>query len=190
MLAMWPLVALLSLSAPDAGAAPQAALEDFDHDGIPDIEDDCPTDPGTKDGKGCPPNMKPPPKKTKPEAVEVKSDRIDISEHIEFKSGSATVDPKSYGLIEQIAAGIKTVPEGKHIVVAGHTDDRGGKAMNVTLSKKRAEAVIAHLVRAGIARTRLSAEGYGPNKPIADNKTEEGRAKNRRVEFIISDPTQ
>jgi outer membrane protein OmpA-like peptidoglycan-associated protein len=72
-------------------------------------------------------------------------------------------------------------------VIAGHTDNRGNKKKNEQLSEARANAVIAHLVRAGVARERLSAIGHGPNKPIADNKSEAGRKKNRRVEFLIVD---
>jgi OmpA-OmpF porin, OOP family len=189
MLAVWPLLVYLTTSTPDAGTdqkAAGAAAEDFDHDGVPDLEDDCPTDPGNAKNKGCPGDTKPAPEvKPKAGAVEVKSDRIDIAETVLFRTGSASVDPKSFGLLKAIADGVSQVPATKRIVVAGHTDDRGKKEANVVLSKKRAEAVIAHLVRAGVARDRLSAEGYGPNKPIASNATEEGRMKNRRVEFLI-----
>ena len=65
----------------------------------------------------------------------------------------------------------------------GHTDDRGPRALNVRLSQARAEAVRKALIQRGIAAARLSAKGYGPNVPIGDNATDEGRQKNRRVQF-------
>jgi outer membrane protein OmpA-like peptidoglycan-associated protein len=184
MLAVLPLFVLFTSAAPDAGAT----LEDFDHDGVPDIEDDCPTDPGNAKNKGCPGEVKVKVEKPKPGTVEVKNDRIDIKDTVLFRTGSASVDPKSFGLLKEIAESIKTVPAGKKIVIAGHTDDRGSHDSNVKLSKARAEAVIAHLVHDGIARDRLGSEGHGPDKPIASNKTEDGRSKNRRVEFLIVDP--
>jgi OmpA-OmpF porin, OOP family len=187
MLAMWPILALLASASPDAGAGAAAApAEDFDHDGVPDLEDDCPTDPGNAKNKGCPGDVKPVVEAPKG-VVAVKEDRLDISDTVLFRTGSASVDPRSFGLLKAIAEAIKQVPETKKIVVAGHTDDRGKKEANVALSKKRAEAVIAHLTRNGVARERLGSEGHGPNKPIADNKTEAGRTKNRRVEFLIVD---
>ena len=100
---------------------------------------------------------------------------------------SASVDPRSFELIKRIADAIKKIPAERKVSIEGHTDNRGKKVANEKLSQSRAEAVIAHLVRAGIERERLSAKGYGPSKPLASNDTEDGRAKNRRVEFIISE---
>ncbi len=68
--------------------------------------------------------------------------------------------------------------------VQGHCDNTGSDAVNDPLSQKRAEAIVARLVEMGIAKDRLSADGKGSHEPIADNSTEEGRAKNRRVEFV------
>jgi OmpA-OmpF porin, OOP family len=162
--------------------------EDFDKDGVADVDDDCPTDPGVKEGKGCPAGMKaPPPTPAKPVEIEVKEDRLDVKETVEFRSGSASVDPASFGLLQSVAASILKLPAAKKLVIAGHTDNRGNKRKNEQLSEARAKAVIAHLVRAGVAADRLSAVGHGPNRPIADNKSEDGRKKNRRVEFLIVD---
>lgn len=170
-----------------AVAAPPAE-QDFDKDGIADLDDDCPTDPGDASAKGCPGGVKPAPVVVEPTiAIEVKNDRLDIKDSIEFRSGSASVDPQSFGLLASIAKTILALPANKKIVIEGHTDGRGNKKKNEKLSQDRAQAVIAHLVRGGVARERLSAIGYGPNRPIADNKTDAGRKKNRRVEFLIND---
>lgn len=183
---MAPVALILALS---VALQPTPAVEDFDKDGIADLDDDCPTDPGVKEGKGCPRGMKQPEPAagTPPPQIEVKSDRLEVKETVEFRSGSASVDPKSFALLKSVAGAIATLPANKRITVAGHTDDRGNKKKNEALSEQRARAVIAHLIRAGIAQDRLSAEGHGPNRPIADNKTDDGRKKNRRVEFLISD---
>lgn len=167
-------------------AAPQGA-EDFDKDGIVDTEDDCPTDPGDKANKGCPAGQKEPEPPKKPVEIAVKNDRLEVKETIEFRSGSASVDPQSFALLRSIAVSIQQLPATKKIVVAGHTDNRGNAKKNTQLSEDRAKAVIAHLVHAGVARERLSAIGHGPSQPIADNKTDDGRKKNRRVEFLIND---
>ncbi len=177
---MLELVLLLALAAPPPG-------QDFDKDGVVDLEDDCPTDPGNAKNKGCPgeaPPPPPPPEEPAP-AIEVAGDKLDIPEQIQFRTGSASVDPKSFNLLKRIADAIKSLPSNKKVSIEGHTDNRGKKQLNEKLSQGRAEAVIAHLVRHGIERERLSAKGYGPSKPIADNGSDAGRAKNRRVEFII-----
>jgi outer membrane protein OmpA-like peptidoglycan-associated protein len=91
-------------------------------------------------------------------------------------------------LMDAIAEAIGTVPPEREVVVRGHTDDRGGRKSNLTLSKRRAETVAGALARRGIEAPRLSPDGAGPDVPIADNRTAEGRAKNRRVEFVIAAP--
>jgi outer membrane protein OmpA-like peptidoglycan-associated protein len=80
---------------------------------------------------------------------------------------------------------LKEHPEITKIEVQGHTDDRGLPKMNEKLSQDRADAVMKALVARGVDQARLSAKGYGQNVPIADNKTDEGRQKNRRVQFNI-----
>ncbi len=175
---MWSsaLFVLLAVSTP----------QDFDKDGVPDIEDDCPTDPGNPANKGCPGTVAPPPPPAAPPAkIEVAADRITIDETIEFASGSARVDPKSFALLAEIAAAINTLPKDKNISVEGHTDNRGSAKNNRALSKRRARAVVAHLVRNGVEARRLAFEGHGEDDPIATNDTPEGRKKNRRVDFLI-----
>jgi outer membrane protein OmpA-like peptidoglycan-associated protein len=80
-----------------------------------------------------------------------------------------------------------TLPESKHFRVEGHTDNRGGAALNRNLSKQRAASVVTWLVKHGVAKDRLVAQGFGPDRPIDTNDTEEGRKNNRRVEFHIVD---
>lgn len=161
---------------------------DYDRDGVPDVEDDCPTDPGDAAHKGCPgepevvPAEPPPPP---PPKVEVRADRIDLDEPIFFETGSARIDKKSDRLVQEIAAAVRGLAPGTVVSVEGHTDARGRRRSNVRLSKARAEAVVRTLVTLGVPAARLRSVGHGPDRPIADNRTRAGRAKNRRVELLI-----
>ena len=103
--------------------------------------------------------------------------------YINFDTGKAVIKPESQGTIAQIAALLKAHPELK-LSIEGHTDNVGAPAANKTLSEDRAKAVLADVVKAGVAAARLSAIGWGPDKPLADNRSEDGRAKNRRVEIV------
>ena len=103
------------------------------------------------------------------------------NEQIEFAPGSAKIDPKSGALLDQLAHQIKTCP-GK-IRIEGYTDTVGRGRVNQHLSEARAAAVRSALIARGIAGERLSAKGYGARRAIADNTTEAGRARNRRIEF-------
>jgi outer membrane protein OmpA-like peptidoglycan-associated protein len=78
-------------------------------------------------------------------------------------------------------------PEIKHLAIEGHTDNRGSDELNEKLSNDRAHSVMKYLIDKGIDAGRLSAAGFGPKRPIADNNTADGRQKNRRVEFHIRD---
>ncbi|MCU0276289.1 MAG: OmpA family protein [Acidobacteria bacterium] len=106
-----------------------------------------------------------------------------IALDIRFDTGQATIKPESKPIVEQIAAALRDNPSLK-VSVEGHTDNTGTPQGNKALSMKRAEAVVAALVQAGIASGRLQAAGWGQEKPVADNRSEEGRAKNRRVEVV------
>jgi OmpA-OmpF porin, OOP family len=104
--------------------------------------------------------------------------------NILFDTGKATIKPESAGALGIIAEVLKGDPALK-IEIQGHTDNVGAPAANLKLSQDRAAAVKAYLVQTGgIAATRLTTAGLGDTKPVADNKTEEGRAQNRRVELV------
>lgn len=117
--------------------------------------------------------------------IQVQKGRIQLNERIRFALGKATLTPDGRELVRSIARAIAQVPETQKIIVVGHTDNRGARKRNLALSKRRAQAIVAALVRAGVARERLQAIGKGPDQPVADNRTRAGRAKNRRVEFLI-----
>ena len=111
------------------------------------------------------------------------SDGKFITYGITFDVGKSTIKPESMGEINRIVTLMKENPDLK-FSVEGHTDSTGSAASNQTLSEARSQAVVQKLVENGIAADRLKAAGKGQNNPIADNGTDEGRAKNRRVEFV------
>jgi outer membrane protein OmpA-like peptidoglycan-associated protein len=102
---------------------------------------------------------------------------------VQFDTSKTTIQPKSLPLLDQVVAMLKA-SAALQLSVEGHTDNKGIDAENQKLSEGRAKAVMAHLVSKGIPAARLSSVGFGASKPVADNRTEEGRAKNRRVELV------
>lgn len=102
---------------------------------------------------------------------------------INFDTNKATIRPDSQAIIDEVAAMLTAHPQ-LIVSIEGHTDASGTPAHNKTLSQQRAEAVVAALVARGIDGRRLSAVGWGQDKPIADNSSDEGKAKNRRVEIV------
>jgi outer membrane protein OmpA-like peptidoglycan-associated protein len=103
--------------------------------------------------------------------------------YINFDTGKSNIKPESMAIIGQIAALLQAHPELK-VSIEGHTDNIGTPQSNKTLSTQRARSVMNAVVQKGIAATRLTALGWGQEKPIADNRSEEGKAKNRRVEIV------
>jgi len=103
---------------------------------------------------------------------------------ISFESGRATIDPDSAGLLDRLVEIALRCPTSS-IEVAGHTDSDGEDAANQALSEKRAQAVVDYLVKAGLPATRFTATGYGSTQPVAGNDSEEGKAQNRRIEFLV-----
>jgi len=106
-----------------------------------------------------------------------------IALYINFDTGKSTIKPESKPIIAQIVQMLKANPK-LNISVEGHTDNVGNPKSNKTLSDERAKAVVSAIIAQGVDAKRLSTAGHGQDKPIADNKTEEGRAKNRRVELV------
>jgi outer membrane protein OmpA-like peptidoglycan-associated protein len=106
-----------------------------------------------------------------------------IALYINFDTGKSNIRDESKPIIEQIVQMMKSNPDLK-IGIEGHTDNVGTPASNKTLSENRAKAVVSAIAGQGISADRLIPSGYGQDKPVADNSTEEGRAKNRRVELI------
>jgi outer membrane protein OmpA-like peptidoglycan-associated protein len=183
---------------------------DADGDGIPDRSDACPMLAGVKSDNpaenGCPPDSdgdgfrddqdacphekgvdsSDPAKRGCPKLVRVTSTEIVILEQVEFDTNKAKIKPASDALLQQVAEVLKEHPEIVSLEVQGHTDARGKPKHNVTLSQARADAVVAALVSQGIAAGRLTARGYGQDVPLASNATEEGRQKNRRVQFVVT----
>jgi OmpA-OmpF porin, OOP family len=148
-------------------------IPDADGDGLNDEEDKCPSKAGTAANQGC------------PEIAKAVIDKINYAaKNVFFASGSAKLLPKSYKALDEAAKLIKE-DESLMVDVDGHTDASGKAEKNQTLSEDRANAVKAYLVTKGIAESRLKATGYGATKPVADNKTAAGKAKNRRTEMAV-----
>jgi outer membrane protein OmpA-like peptidoglycan-associated protein len=106
-----------------------------------------------------------------------------VALYVNFDTGKATITPDSAKILDDAAAALKSAAD-LRVEVAGHTDNVGAPEANQKLSQERAQAVMAALAERGIKADRMTAKGYGQTAPIADNRTEEGRAKNRRVELV------
>lgn len=103
---------------------------------------------------------------------------------IYYATASYEINQKSYAVLNEFAEFLKSNPTVK-VEIRGHTDNIGSAQTNITLSNRRAQAVYDYLLSKGVPKANVSYKGYGPNMPIADNRTEAGRAKNRRTEFYI-----
>lgn len=103
---------------------------------------------------------------------------------IRFESGKATIDQDSMGLLDRLIETALRCPTA-NIEVAGHTDSDGDSNANMALSEKRAQSVADYLIKAGLPSDRLTAVGYGSQQPVAANDTDEGKAKNRRIDFVV-----
>ncbi|MES2828286.1 MAG: DUF6089 family protein [Bacteroidota bacterium] len=161
-------------------------LKDTDGDGVADKLDKCPgTAAGTVvDGSGCP--LKVPAPVVQEKVIITEADRrvvADAIKNLEFDLGKATIRAKSYPTLNRVAALL--MEKNFSLKLAGHTDNTGSDALNMRLSKDRAESVRSYLVSQGANASRVEATGYGEAQPIATNKTAAGRQQNRRVEFTL-----
>nr|AYM52408.1 thrombospondin type 3 repeat family protein [Cystobacter sp.] len=154
--------------------------KDTDADGVADHLDNCPADKGVATNAGCPVQQK--------QLVAIQTNKLEIKESVFFATGKAAIQPRSFKMLDQVARVLQQHPEVDRMVIEGHTDNRGNAEANRKLSLARAEAVKGYLVSKGVEPSRLEAKGFGPDRPIVSNKTEKGRAANRRVEFIIVTP--
>ncbi|MEZ4918393.1 MAG: OmpA family protein [Saprospiraceae bacterium] len=154
-----------------AGEAAHRGCPDTDGDGVYDDTDRCVSEPGPANNGGCP--------------VQEQIVRLDISQ-VQFETASSTLVDAAYPVLDRIAELMNKYTD-YNLSISGHTDNVGNDAMNLRLSKARAKTCYDYLVSKGVAGERMSHEGYGETKPIADNGTEEGRATNRRVDFDLEE---
>jgi outer membrane protein OmpA-like peptidoglycan-associated protein len=154
---------------------------DNDFDGITDTADKCPNEAevinGNADDDGCPDEGK--------KLVLIGQSKLEIQDKVYFALNKADILPRSDNLLNQIAKTLERHPWIKKVRIEGHTDDVGKDAYNLDLSNRRAKSVLDALVKRGVVVDRLESVGYGETQPIDSNKTLEGRAHNRRVEFVI-----
>ena len=177
---------------------------DNDQDGVLDVDDKCPNDPGPRENLGCPdqdrdgdtvidrldncPDEPGDPKNQGCKAkqlAQIRNGRIDILDSVYFETDKDVILPRSFPLLTNVAQVIAGHAEIEKLLVEGHTDNRGKLAHNMDLSARRAQSVMQFLVAHGVEEARLTSKGFGPTQPIADNKTNAGRARNRRVVFTI-----
>ena len=174
--------------------------KDSDGDGVPDEEDPCPDEKGTKENRGCPDNdgdsvidkidacpNSPGPEDNQgcPALTYEQQAVVDTAfTNLEFEFGKAIITFDSYTHLDRLGVMLVNSPNMK-LTIAGHTDNVGGDVNNMNLSEKRAKAVKSYLTARGITEASIIVLFYGENKPIAPNDTEEAREKNRRVELTI-----
>ena len=139
--------------------------------------DKCPDEPGPPSNAGCP----------EKKYITITQEKIELKRQVQFATAKAKINPDSFDLLDEVVDILKknvTI----NIRIEGHTDNKGNAKKNIKLSQDRAKAVYDYLVTHGIDAGRLSSEGYGQTCPIADNKTVEGREKNRRTDFFLAKP--
>lgn len=159
-------VVVAAAPAPAPVAAPAPVVMDGDKDGVPDVADRCPASPmgSAVNAVGCP-----------------KGEKVTIALRVEFDTSKWIVKPEYDEQLKKVSDFLKTYPEAK-AEIEGHTDNMGSADSNKALSQRRADAVRQALIdRFGADGARLTAAGYGPDRPLTGNDTAAGRAQNRRV---------
>ncbi|MEZ4319591.1 MAG: OmpA family protein [Myxococcota bacterium] len=122
-----------------------------------------------------------------PSQVTVTKEKIDVKGTVYFDTAKATIQSRSFGLLDDVAGVLLDHPEITKVRIEGHTDSRGGADYNRTLSDKRAKSVMQYLVNKGVDQGRLTAIGYGEDRPVDDRNVAEAWEKNRRVDFFIEE---
>jgi outer membrane protein OmpA-like peptidoglycan-associated protein len=165
-------------AAVEPAAMPVAPLpappSDRDGDGVSDAADNCPDVAGLVENSGCPAYQK----------IVVQPDKLELKEKIAFAWDSVLVGDASRPVLDEVAQALKDNPSFR-VQVDGHASSEGGDAHNQVLSEDRASAVVDYLVAHGVARNRLSSQGFSSSVPAATNNTAAGRVTNRRVEFVV-----
>ncbi len=160
---------------------PYAGCPDNDCDGFTDDKDKCPNEAETvnnvDDDDGCPDQGK--------VLVSLTKDKIEILDKVFFDTGKATIQAKSFPLLDQVATIMRSHKEIAHVRVEGHTDDQGPDDKNLTLSQARADAVKQYLLDKGIDAARVESLGLGESRPAVEGTSAAAREQNRRVEFVI-----
>ena len=148
---------------------------DNDKDTVADVKDQCPNEIGStsQEPLGCPTNS----------LVVVTDCEVKITQQIHFEFNKDKIRPESFPVLDAVVDALQKNPPIK-IEVQGHTDNKGAAAYNKNLSDRRANSVMKYLVSHGIEMARLTAHGYGFERPLVDNSTEQNRALNRRVQFV------
>ena len=152
--------------------------KDADGDGVPDHLDNCPLVPGPASNQGCPLVQK--------QLVVITRRRLELKQRIYFDTGLATIQRRSFPLLNQVADVLKAHPDLPPLSIGGHTDNKGKPEVNRKLSQARAESVRGYLVKKGVVAGRITAHGFGADRPIDSNLSPTGRANNRRVEFTLT----
>jgi outer membrane protein OmpA-like peptidoglycan-associated protein len=156
---------------------PGCPLPDRDNDQIPDADDACPNTPGAPD--------RDPRKNGCPGLVAISRGQIVIMKPVFFATDEDVILERSYPVLQAVADALVATPAIRHIAIEGHTDSHGGAAHNMELSDRRARSVMRFLIAHGVAAERLDAQGFGSTRPVSSNRSDAGRALNRRVEFHI-----
>lgn len=149
---------------------------DNDKDTVPDTKDQCPNEIGstTQEPLGCP---------TKPALVVVTDCEVKITQQIHFEFNKDKIRPESFPVLDAVVEALQKNQAIK-IEVQGHTDNKGAAAYNKNLSDRRAKSVMKYLLEHGVEFSRLASHGFGFERPLVDNSTEQNRALNRRVQFV------
>jgi outer membrane protein OmpA-like peptidoglycan-associated protein len=156
-----------------AGSVATNGCPDTDGDRVIDSEDQCPNTPGTVSNNGC------------PELSQKDKEVLAFAaQAVQFETASAVLKSISVPILDQVADIMRRYSSFR-LSIDGHTDSIGSSLNNQSLSEKRAKSCYDYLISKGISPERMSYQGFGESKPVADNRTREGREENRRVEFNV-----